>query len=370
MLECVVNISEGRDTERLDEFACLAGAALLDLHADGSHNRSVFTLAGPEAEAAAEELAPRRGRQSRHQRHDGVHPRLGVVDVVPFVPLGPDAMRARRRSRRGDRGARPVRPLGGGRARRPVLPLRPGTLPPRDPPPRLPRSAPDRTAPPHPRRGDLRRGASGAHRLQPLARRDDDLRPGAPDRPTRCAVGRSAYRRLRGRHRRPGLLQPRRRPGRSAPPTSTTGSPNQAAAIEPGGTRRALPRAVLAATPGAVGRRSSRRATRRSRRASPTGGIATLGLRSGNLAALQQARPRTRRRSRSLIPPEMPNFSRAIANSGARCARCNRDNLLRLPGRRAPFGEEELRVDPHAVRPRLPRPWTWLVSAWMSTDTP
>ena len=93
MLECVVNISEGRDTERLDEFACLAGAALLDLHADASHNRSVFTLAGPEAEAAAQELARVAVASLDIGSHDGVHPRLGVVDVVPFVPLGPDAMR-------------------------------------------------------------------------------------------------------------------------------------------------------------------------------------------------------------------------------------------------------------------------------------
>ena len=93
MLECVVNISEGRDTEGLDEFARAAGAALLDLHADASHNRSVFTLAGPEAEAAAEALARAAVARLDIARHEGVHPRLGVVDVVPFVPLGPDGMR-------------------------------------------------------------------------------------------------------------------------------------------------------------------------------------------------------------------------------------------------------------------------------------
>jgi len=93
VLECVVNISEGRDTERLDELARAAGAALLDLHADASHNRSVFTLAGPEAEAAARELARAAVARLDIARHDGVHPRLGVVDVVPFVPLGPDGMR-------------------------------------------------------------------------------------------------------------------------------------------------------------------------------------------------------------------------------------------------------------------------------------
>ncbi|MGD0895693.1 MAG: glutamate formiminotransferase [Acidimicrobiales bacterium] len=93
MLECVVNISEGRDAERLDEFVRLVGTALLDLHADASHNRSVFTLAGPETADAARQLARVAVAQLDIARHRGIHPRLGVVDVVPFVPLGPDAMR-------------------------------------------------------------------------------------------------------------------------------------------------------------------------------------------------------------------------------------------------------------------------------------
>lgn len=84
MLECVVNISEGRDADVLARIAGAGGGALLDLHADPHHHRAVLTLAGVEAIRAvattAVEALDLRG-------HAGVHPRLGVVDVVPFVAL-------------------------------------------------------------------------------------------------------------------------------------------------------------------------------------------------------------------------------------------------------------------------------------------
>ena len=47
MLECVVNVAEGRDAAVLSTLATACGDALLDLHADADHHRSVFTLAGP-----------------------------------------------------------------------------------------------------------------------------------------------------------------------------------------------------------------------------------------------------------------------------------------------------------------------------------
>ena len=89
MLECVVNLSEGADGAVLDELAAAAGAALLDLHADPHHHRSVLTLGGPAAEEAARALARAAVARLDLRGHEGVHPRLGVVDVVPFVPLGP-----------------------------------------------------------------------------------------------------------------------------------------------------------------------------------------------------------------------------------------------------------------------------------------
>lgn len=96
MLECVVNVSEGRREDRLATIAATAGTDLLDVHRDADHHRAVLTLVGTDAPrrvaaAAVVELDLR--------AHDGVHPRLGVVDVVPFVPLDgatmSDAVRAR-----------------------------------------------------------------------------------------------------------------------------------------------------------------------------------------------------------------------------------------------------------------------------------
>lgn len=96
-LECVVNVSEGRRGEVIEAIAAAAGDQLLDIHTDPHHNRSVLTLVGEEApRAVAVEAVARLDLDA----HEGVHPRIGVVDVVPFVPLDPraelaDAVRAR-----------------------------------------------------------------------------------------------------------------------------------------------------------------------------------------------------------------------------------------------------------------------------------
>jgi glutamate formiminotransferase len=90
-IECVVNVSEGRDQAFLTQLADAASPVLLDLHRDADHNRSVFTLAG-EAEHvthAARELARASVARLDLRTHQGVHPRLGVLDVVPFVPYRP-----------------------------------------------------------------------------------------------------------------------------------------------------------------------------------------------------------------------------------------------------------------------------------------
>jgi glutamate formiminotransferase len=84
MLECVMNVSEGRHDDALERLDAGARPDLLDRHTDADHNRSVFTLVGTDsprrvARVAVVELDIR--------SHAGVHPRLGVVDVVPFVPL-------------------------------------------------------------------------------------------------------------------------------------------------------------------------------------------------------------------------------------------------------------------------------------------
>ena len=91
MLECVVNVAEGRDLAVLREIAVRCGASLLDVHADADHNRSVFTLAGPganDAAAGARALAAATATFISIADHDGVHPYVGALDVVPFVALG------------------------------------------------------------------------------------------------------------------------------------------------------------------------------------------------------------------------------------------------------------------------------------------
>ncbi|MGH8985317.1 MAG: glutamate formimidoyltransferase, partial [Acidimicrobiia bacterium] len=86
MLECVVNVSEGRRGDVIDELAAACGRALLDVHTDADHHRSVYTLA-PDAEAAARALTAAAAERVDLSAHEGVHPRLGAIDVVPFVAL-------------------------------------------------------------------------------------------------------------------------------------------------------------------------------------------------------------------------------------------------------------------------------------------
>ncbi len=92
MLECVPNVSEGRDAVVLDALATACGRSLVDRHEDPDHHRSVFTLAGPgprDAEGAVRQLARAVARTIDISEHRGEHPRLGALDVVPFVALGP-----------------------------------------------------------------------------------------------------------------------------------------------------------------------------------------------------------------------------------------------------------------------------------------
>jgi len=94
LVECVPNFSEGRDPAVLDALRAavtsVPGVRLLDVQADGSHHRSVFTFVG--APDAASEAAFRAVRVARDRidlrRHQGEHPRMGAADVVPFIPVG------------------------------------------------------------------------------------------------------------------------------------------------------------------------------------------------------------------------------------------------------------------------------------------
>ena len=96
MLECVINVSEGRDRTTIAALAEAAGDGLLDVHSDPHHHRSVLTVVGEDAPRAVARTAVDR---IDLRKHTGAHPRFGAVDVVPFVPLAgsamPDAVAAR-----------------------------------------------------------------------------------------------------------------------------------------------------------------------------------------------------------------------------------------------------------------------------------
>jgi len=93
LLECVPNISEGRDQKKIssmaEEVKKHKGVKLLDASSDQDHHRSVFTFIGePEAtKDAAFSLATKALDLIDMREHTGGHPRLGAVDVVPFVPI-------------------------------------------------------------------------------------------------------------------------------------------------------------------------------------------------------------------------------------------------------------------------------------------
>lgn len=94
MIECVPNISEGRDAAKVDalaaEIGSVPGVAVLHRTSDSDHNRSVITYAG-EAEGVLEAAVRATALAAQLidlRNHRGVHPRLGALDVLPFVPLG------------------------------------------------------------------------------------------------------------------------------------------------------------------------------------------------------------------------------------------------------------------------------------------
>jgi glutamate formiminotransferase len=94
VIECVANVSEGRDATVLRALADACGPALLDVHTDGDHHRSVFTLGAREArdtQFGTRALARAVAKRLDVRGHEGVHPRLGALDVVPFVSLSSSA---------------------------------------------------------------------------------------------------------------------------------------------------------------------------------------------------------------------------------------------------------------------------------------
>ena len=93
LVECVPNISEGRDHRVIDEVVGAAraveGITLLDVDRGADTNRTVITFVGdPDSVvAAAFRLIARAAELIDMTKHSGAHPRQGATDVCPFVPV-------------------------------------------------------------------------------------------------------------------------------------------------------------------------------------------------------------------------------------------------------------------------------------------
>jgi glutamate formiminotransferase len=93
LVECVPNVSEGRDRRRVDSAVAsvlaVPGVVLLHRTSDPDHNRSVLTFVAPPEAAveAAVRLAAKAAELIDLNEQRGEHPRLGALDVFPFVPL-------------------------------------------------------------------------------------------------------------------------------------------------------------------------------------------------------------------------------------------------------------------------------------------
>ncbi len=93
IVECVPNISEGRDRAKIDAVTSVVeeveGVKLLDVDPGEATNRTVITFIGsPDGVAeAAFRLVKKAAEVIDMSIHTGAHPRMGATDVCPFVPV-------------------------------------------------------------------------------------------------------------------------------------------------------------------------------------------------------------------------------------------------------------------------------------------
>ncbi len=93
LIECVPNISEGRDAEKIKAISQIVetveGVKLLDVDPGKATNRTVITFVGePEAVIeAAFRLIKKASELIDMSKHNGAHPRFGATDVCPLVPI-------------------------------------------------------------------------------------------------------------------------------------------------------------------------------------------------------------------------------------------------------------------------------------------
>lgn len=93
LIECVPNISEGRDMNKINavvaEIEKVEGVKLLDVDPGATTNRTVITFVG-EPEAACEaafRVVKKAAEVIDMSQHHGAHPRQGATDVCPLIPV-------------------------------------------------------------------------------------------------------------------------------------------------------------------------------------------------------------------------------------------------------------------------------------------
>jgi len=93
LIECVPNISEGRDTVKINAIAnvvkTVEGIKLLDVDPGKATNRTVITFVGEPKNVieAAFKLIKKAAELIDMRKHSGEHPRFGATDVCPLVPI-------------------------------------------------------------------------------------------------------------------------------------------------------------------------------------------------------------------------------------------------------------------------------------------
>jgi len=93
LIECVPNISEGRDRQKINEIAreveTVEGVKLLDVDPGQATNRTVITFVGEPDQVveAAFRLVKKAKELIDMRTHRGEHPRFGATDVCPLVPV-------------------------------------------------------------------------------------------------------------------------------------------------------------------------------------------------------------------------------------------------------------------------------------------
>lgn len=98
IIECVPNISEGRDPQKIKAIAdvveTVEGVMLLNVDPGKATNRTVITFAGnPDAVIeAAFQLVKKASELIDMSKHKGEHPRFGATDVCPLVPVANTTM--------------------------------------------------------------------------------------------------------------------------------------------------------------------------------------------------------------------------------------------------------------------------------------